>query len=503
MSIPTHFEEPNQAAVRGLLHAMAGRRVLVIGDGMLDHYVYGTSSRISPEAPVQIVHVEREETLLGGAANVAKCLVALGAKVTLCCVVGDDAHGEQFIAEAKSLNIDTSLIHRCSSRLTTVKTRIVCGRQHVLRVDREARGPYPSELMSVIVDRVRSAVLQADAILLSDYDKGMLSESVCRAAIDSAGERPTLVDPKGINWRRYAGATVVKPNWFEAQAFLGTRDSSVLTLAPTSNDLEAEQMAHQLRNGLGVKNVLLTRAERGLSIACADGEGLSFPTRATTVQDEAGAGDVLAAVTCLALAAEAALPLAAWLGNVAAAAKIVKFGTHTVSDHEILEVLGEQFPKSERKILSTSQAAQLAASWRGSGKKIVFTNGCFDILHLGHTTYLEDARRLGDVLLVGINTDASVRRLKGPERPVQSEGDRARIIASQASVDAVVLFAEDTPLELIKAIKPNVLCKGADYKSKQDVVGWDVVESYGGRVALIELVEGRSSSHVIKKLKDE
>jgi len=492
------FQEPSKDDVRALLRSMAGRAVLVVGDGMLDAYLYGNSARISPEAPVPIVQIERDEFLLGGAANVAKCLVALGAKVSLCCIVGTDGPGDQFIAEAKSLNIDTKLIFRDGGRPTPVKTRVVAGRQHLVRVDREGKSPYPPALLNKMIAALRSAAAKADAVLLSDYDKGVLSDEICAAAIAAAGDKPVLVDPKGHRWHRYNGATVLKPNWREATAFLATKDSMIMTLSPHANDADAEQIAQQLRAGIGTKHVLVTRAEHGMSLA-GDSGTISFRTRAQKVEDEAGAGDVVAAATCLALAAGADMALAAWLGNVAAGAKVAKFGTHTVSDHEILEALGEQFSSSERKVFTAAQAAEVAAGLRKSGKKVVFTNGCFDILHLGHVTYLENARRLGDALIVGINTDASVRRLKGPERPVQSEGDRARIIASQACVDGVVLFGEDTPYELIKAVKPDLLCKGADYKTKKDVVGWDIVEATGGRVVLIDLVEGRSTSRVIEK----
>ena len=497
------FKNPDSESIRELLRDMAGRRILVVGDGMLDCYIHGVSSRLSPEAPVQIVQAEREEYLLGGAANVAKCLVALGAKVTLCCVVGEDAQGAQFISEARSLNIDTRLIRREPCRPTPVKTRIIAGRQHLLRVDREGTAKYPSEMLIALAAEIGVAAAQSDAVLLSDYNKGVLTDEVCRAAIEGAGIKPVVVDPKGVQWRRYMAATLLKPNWREAQAFLGAKDSMIISLNPSTDDSHAEQIAAQLRDGVHVKNVAVTRGAQGVSLACADGNQLSFPTRATEVRDEAGAGDALAAAACLALAAGASVPLAVWLGNIAAGAKVAKFGTHTVSGYDILEAMGEHYPSSERKVLSLVQAAMLATELRSAGKKVVFTNGCFDLLHLGHVTYLEHARRLGGALIVGINTDASVRKLKGPERPVQSEGDRARIIAAQGCVDGVVLFGEDTPLELIKAIKPDVLCKGGDYKAKQDVVGWDVVESYGGHVALIDLVEGRSTSKLIDKTRSK
>lgn len=494
------FKEPNIDAIRQLLRSMAGKRVLVAGDAMLDRYLYGSTSRISPEAPVQIVVADREESLLGGAANVAKCLVALGAKVTLCCVIGTDRYGDEFMEEAKSLGISTKLILRDSTRPTTVKTRIVSGRQHILRVDRESKLAYPEKLVNELVTKMHAAAGDADAVLLSDYDKGVLAPVVCSAAIQAAGDRPIVVDPKGFNWKKYLGATVLKPNWNEAQSMLATRDSSILLRRASGKSDEAEAIAHRLRKGVGVKNVILTRDEHGMSIACPNNVSHSFGARTKNVEDEAGAGDVVAAVSCLALATGATVPMAAWLSNVAAGVKVSKFATSTVSDHEILEALGDHLPPSERKVMTQKQAAELSAKLRKDGKRVVFTNGCFDILHLGHVTYLEKARRLGDALIVGINTDASVRKLKGPERPVQTETDRARIIASQECVDAVVLFGDDTPLELIKATKPDVLCKGADYKKKQDVVGWDVVEGHGGRVVLIDFVEGRSSSKVIEKM---
>jgi D-beta-D-heptose 7-phosphate kinase/D-beta-D-heptose 1-phosphate adenosyltransferase len=493
------FEEPATAAVHALLKNMAGRRVLVIGDGMLDCYIYGASSRISPEAPVQIVQAERSEELLGGAANAAKCLVALGANVSLCCIIGEDAEGERFLAQARSLRMDTSLVRRDPNRPTATKTRIVCGRQHILRVDREARsaGRTPPGFPPAI----QAAAQEVDAILLSDYNKGILDETVCAAAIAGAKGRPVLVDPKGDRWERYRGATVVKPNWREALSFLKAHGHTADD--KPAADAQSEAAAGQLRRDLRAGNILLSRAEHGVSLACADGATLSFRARAEKVEDEAGAGDTLGAATCLALAAGAPFRTAAWLGNIAAGAKVAKFGTLTVSSHDILSALGEQFAKSERKCMTAGQAAQFAAALRSAGKKVVFTNGCFDILHIGHRTLLQEARQLGDALIVGINTDASVKRLKGPQRPINSEADRAGLLSAMEFVDAVVLFNEDTPLELLKAIKPDVLCKGGDYRGKEEVVGWEVVESCGGKVALINLVEGRSTTKTIEKARGE
>jgi D-beta-D-heptose 7-phosphate kinase/D-beta-D-heptose 1-phosphate adenosyltransferase len=498
----TPFTAPTRDEIRTLLAEMVGRRVLVVGDAMLDSYIHGTASRISPEAPVQVVQIDREESLLGGAANVAKCLAALGARVSLCCIIGDDAQADQLMQEADGLRIDTGLVRRDPTRPTTVKTRVVSGRHHLLRLDREGLAPLSAKLVDELAALVSHEAARSDAILLSDYKKGVLCTEVCKAAINAAGTRPVVIDPKGRDWKRYAGATLVKPNWGEAQGLLGQHDSIVLGLS-RSDDKDCEDAAHQLRNGSHVKNILLTRAERGITLACADGSSISFPAQPTTVRDESGAGDVVGAATTLALAAGAPLALAAWLGNVAAGAKVAKFGAHAVSDYEILEVLGERIPSATRKLMTLEQAAQKAAALKSADRKIVFTNGCFDILHAGHFDYLEKSGNLGDALFVGINTDASVRRLKGPNRPIVHEDDRARNLTALECVEGVILFDEDTPLKLIQAIKPDVLCKGADYKRKQDVVGWDFVESYGGRVELIPLVEGRSTSNILKKLNGE
>ena len=498
------FQEPDQKAVKALLHSMTGRRVLVVGDGMLDGYIYGHSSRLSPEAPVQVVDIEREEYLLGGAANVAKLLVSLGAQVSICCVVGNDPESKQFLDDAAGMGIDTRAVVHDPAVRTTLKLRIVSGRQHVVRVDRDPRAPYAQKTIDALASLAEEAARHADAVLLSDYAKGVLTEAVCAAAIRGAAGKPVLVDPKGKDWKKYAGATLVKPNFGEAKSFLAAHDSSILTINSSADNGDCERIASQLREGLHVTNVVVTRGAHGISLAHSDGTACSFAGRNIPAKDEAGAGDAVAAAACLALAAGASVDDSVWLGNLAGAVSASKFATHTVTDFELLEALGASYPSSRKKLMTAAQAAEFAASLRKENKSVVFTNGCFDILHLGHMTYLESARQLGDALIVAINTDDSVRRLnKGPNRPVNPEGDRMRLISCMSCVDGVVLFGEDTPYEIIKAIKPNVLCKGADYKTKQDVVGWDIVEANGGRVALIDLVEGRSTSRVIDKINND
>ena len=485
------FQEPTPARVRELLGAMVGRRVLVVGDSALDAYVAGEVERISPEAPVPVLAVEREDFLLGGAANVAKCLVALGARTTLCTVVGEDADGELFRNEAEGIGIPRLGILVDRKRRTTRKTRIVARQQQVIRLDRETVAPLSPALEKRLCAAVARAVKRADAVVLSDYSKGVLSAAVCRAVFAAAGSRPVLVDPKNLPWKSFSGATVLKPNLRAAEAFAHS---------PIEDEAGAKRIAASIAEELGVAHVLLTRGPGGMVLASRDSTvTLGIAARAQELVDETGAGDVVAAAVSLALAAGADPGEAAWIGNVAAGVKVGKFGAATVTGQEILTALGGVGEPTTGRVMSRDGAAKLTAELRALGRSVVFTNGCFDILHLGHVRYLEASRKLGDALVVGINTDASVRKLKGPGRPLQSELDRAQILASLSCVDAVVLFDEDTPLALIRALRPDVLTKGADYKTKRAVVGWDLVRKWGGRVELVPLVEGRSTTGLVKR----
>ena len=415
----------------------------------------------------------------------------------MCCVVGADDEGALFRADAARMRIDTAAIVTDPLRKTTTKLRIVAAHQHMLRIDRETQGPITDATREALIRAMKIEIEKAEAILLSDYDKGVLTPEVCTAAIAAAGNKPILADPKGSLWNKYSGVTLLKPNFNEACACLSLRAEP----ARMADDAETQRMAEGVRAKSGATHVMLTRSAHGFSLAQTNSETFSVPGRNVQVRDEAGAGDAVAATACLALAAGAPVAVSAWLGNLAGSVKVSKFGTHAVNDFEILEALGGSFSSSQRKLFTPEQAADFSARMRAEHKKVVFTNGCFDILHLGHVTYLEKARALGDSLIVALNTDDSVRRLKGPDRPVNPQDDRSRVISALSCVDAVVLFSQDTPYEMIRAIKPDVLCKGADYKTKQDVVGWDLVEANGGRVALIDLVAGRSTSSVIQKMR--
>lgn len=494
------FHEPSTEAVKLLLGKMVGRRVGVVGDLMLDAYLFGRVSRVSPEAPVPIFEIEREEFTLGGAANVAKCLVGLGAQVRLCGIVGEDTNGDLLLKEAAGLGIDTRGVIVDAHRSTTLKSRIIAQHQQMIRLDREMTSHLSPDLEKRLAKCVRNDVIWADAVLLSDYAKGVLSRSVCRSAIRVAADRPVVVDPKSLPWSRFAGATVLKPNRDEAQQFCGF---SLNRKADTS------RAARQLREKVKVRDVLVTRGHDGMTLvygftdkSCKNSDRiLHLSSRPHDVFDVTGAGDVVAATLTLALACGVHITEATWLANVAAGIEVGKLGAAPVTGQEIIDVIDTGKVGSERKLLTQHNAAAFAAHLRQHGKKVVFTNGCFDILHVGHVSYLEQSRRQGGALIVGVNSDDSVRRQKGPGRPIQNQDDRAHIVAAQSCVDAVVLFDQDTPVQLLKAIKPDVLTKGGDYKVKQDVVGWELVEGWGGRVELIPLIQGRSTSKLIRQTK--
>jgi len=353
-----------------------------------------------------------------------------------------------------------------------------------------------SELLRVrLINAIESAAAGTDAVILSDYAKGVLSHLVCKAAIKAADGKPVIVDPKGSSWERYSEATVIKPNIKEAETASGKR---------IYGRDDAASAGHRIRQDLQVEYVIVTMGAEGAVLvgntaASDNGSALYFPSRAREVFDVTGAGDAVAATLGTALAGGASISDATWLANTAAGVCVSRFGAAPVSQRDIISAIDDQPIQSANKVISRAEAVRLAMKLRAQNKKLVFTNGCFDLLHVGHVTLLEESRRHGDALLVGVNTDNSVRRLKGPNRPIQNESDRARILAAQACVEAVVLFDQDTPYQLIQVLRPDVITKGSDYSSTEDVVGWDIVESYGGSVRLLDLVEGHSSTRLIQR----
>ncbi len=476
----------------GLLDGFHSARVLVLGDVMLDRFVYGSVERISPEAPIPVVNVERVSDMPGGAANVARNVAAMGARATLLGVVGDDAWADDLRTQiAASPEITAELIVD-ATRPTTVKTRYVADGQQVMRADQESRAALDAGVERRLVAAFIRALDTAGVVVLSDYAKGVLSDSLARAVIDAAtrANRIVVVDPKAKDFAKYRGAAVIKPNRFELQVASGLSCSTHEQVVAAARQVLARQVCGTL---------VVTRGRDGMSVIGSDDTAVHLPTAARQVFDVSGAGDTAVAALALGLAAGGSVVDASTLANIAAGLAVGKRGTATVSTGEMIAALHPADTGDERqKLFSLESALHLVGRWRDQGLKIAFTNGCFDLLHPGHIALLDHARGTADRLIVGLNADSSVRRLKGPNRPVQSEVARATVLAAVKSVDAVVIFAEDEPLELIGRISPDVLVKGADYQIGQ-VVGAELVVSRGGKVVLAPIVPGHSTSGTVQR----
>jgi D-beta-D-heptose 7-phosphate kinase/D-beta-D-heptose 1-phosphate adenosyltransferase len=475
------------AEVRRLSHAS----VLVVGDAMLDRYVYGEVNRISPEAPVPIFTVTREIAMPGGAGNVVRNLIALGAAAALVSVVGDDQAGSDLTGlVGMQEGVEPWLLVQ-GGRTTTMKTRYIAHGQHLLRADSEETIELPEKLAERVVKIASDAMAATTITVLSDYRKGVLSGDMSQLLIGAAKAlgRRVIVDPKGTDYGHYRGADVVTPNRRELAEATG------LSVASESSIVAAAQVLLQ-RHGFGA--VLVTRAQDGMSLVTSD-DVRHFPAEAREVFDVSGAGDTVVATLAAALAVNIPLADAARLANIAASIVVGKVGTAVARQNDLLSRL-TPVTGALRKVVTAAEAAEAAERWRTRGYKIGFTNGCFDLLHPGHVHLLEQCRTMCDRLIVGINSDASVRRLKGPTRPAQPEAARAAVLASLASVDLVCLFEEDTPIELLRQIKPDLLVKGADYTIEQ-VVGAKEVEAWGGRVALAELLPGHSTTATLARLR--
>jgi D-beta-D-heptose 7-phosphate kinase / D-beta-D-heptose 1-phosphate adenosyltransferase len=483
----------SDALLLEILAAFPRARVLVLGDVMLDRFVYGSVERTSPEAPVPVMTLERTFDMPGGAANVARNAVALGAQVVLLGVVGtDDAAAElrQHLQRESGLAVH---FIADAARPTTTKTRYVADRQQILRTDVELAAPLAEPVVHTLLAEFTAALPDADIVVLSDYGKGVLSEEVTGRAIaaaNSAGRR-VLVDPKSRSFAKYRGATVLTPNQHELQSAWGH---------PCVSD---EQVIEAARSVLaqGICSIVVaTRGKQGMSIIPASGEALHIRTVASEVYDVTGAGDTAMAALAVALASGADIVAAAKLANVAAGIVVGKYGTATASPGEILARLsGTEDGGPSASGYTLERAQLLVRAWHRLGLRVAFTNGCFDMLHPGHVSLLNQARAAADRLVVGLNSDRSVRRLKGPTRPVQDAGARAMVLSSLKAVDAVVIFEEDTPLALITALEPDVLVKGADY-TMQSVVGADLVLQRGGKVVLAELLPTHSTSETIRRI---
>jgi D-beta-D-heptose 7-phosphate kinase / D-beta-D-heptose 1-phosphate adenosyltransferase len=469
----------------GLLDNIRKARVIVVGDVMLDEYIIGDSERISPEAPQPIISERERSHVPGGAANVAVNVTALGAKAYLYGIIGDDLEGRLLCSELQRRGVDSSGLLVSKDRPTTRKTRLISRGSQVLRVDHEKTTSITPEEEERLVQTILAA--DGDVVIVSDYAKGVVTYRLVEKLVRNG--KKVIVDPKSPDFGKYASSFLVTPNLPELHRVSGDGDSSPDSL---------EKSCRIIMDKFGIGNILVTLGAEGMALVERDKPLKHINTRAREVYDVTGAGDTVIASMGSAVAAGAALSDACHMANIAAGIVVGKHQTATATPEEIMAYAFGQTVSS--KIINRGQLNRVVEELKKSRVKIVFTNGCFDLLHIGHITYLNEARALGDVLIVGLNTDRSIHALKGDSRPIIPEEERSHVLAALESVGYVVLFDEDTPLELIRQIRPDILVKGADY-TKDQVVGHEIVESYGGKVTLIPLVDNASTSDIINRIR--
>lgn len=477
-----------------LLNDLQGRTALVVGDLIFDSFVYGAVERVSREAPVPILAEKRRTAMLGGAGNLARNVASLGGSVRLVSVVGDDSEGAAASDLAREACGQDAALVTATGRHTPSKIRYVSNNQQMFCVDRDPDAPIPGESEDAVISAVKAALAGADVVILSDYGRGVLTAPVIAAVIKAAKAAgvPVSVDPRGQDFTRYDGASVIKPNADEL---------SLETGLPVTSDAEAETALKALKQRLpGAQALLVTRGAAGMALLDESGAVHHHRSRPRSVFDVSGAGDTALAALSLGLAARLALPDAMALADMAAGAAVAKAGTAVVTPEEILRDAESGAEAPDWRVLERDDAAALCGRWRESGLAVGFTNGCFDILHPGHLAVLRHAAAECDRLVVGLNSDASVARLKGPDRPINDAVTRAVMLASLEMVDRVVVFDEDTPQELIEALAPHVLIKGADY-APDTLPGAAFIKANGGRVVLAPLVQGVSTTGFVDRLK--
>lgn len=465
--------------------------VLVAGDVMLDRYWTGPTQRISPEAPVPVVKISKNESRAGGAANVALNVAALGARARLLGVVGKDEPARLLRDTLKAHAVTPSFLESVD-RPTITKLRVLSRNQQLIRLDfEESLSDVGAFNRKALLQQFRSALADCSVVILSDYGKGTLADAPDLIAAARAAKKAVLVDPKGSDYRPYAGATLLTPNMSEFEAVVGR----------CRNEAEIVEKGEKLRRDLNLDALLVTRSEHGMTLLQPGMPPLHLPTEAREVFDVTGAGDTVIATLGAALAAGHDFAHASRLSNVAAGVAVGKIGTATVTVPEIERAMRHGHD-DDSGVLTEEQLVKRVKEARAHGETIVFTNGCFDILHTGHVKYLEAARKLGDVLIVAVNTDASVRKLKGPTRPLNGVEDRMRLLAALKCVDWVVPFAEETPARLVGKVLPDLLVKGGDYKP-EDIAGYDAVTKNGGQVVVLEFHEGYSTTRLIERARDD
>jgi D-beta-D-heptose 7-phosphate kinase/D-beta-D-heptose 1-phosphate adenosyltransferase len=480
-----------------LSNAIVRQTVLCVGDLMLDEFVYGEVARISPEAPAPVIAVQRSETNIGGAGNVARNIASLGARCIFVGMVGEDEAGKTLKAALARESLIESVLISDPARPTTRKVRFVSEHfsTHMLRADWELASPASADIEQKLIDAILPLLPRADIVLLSDYAKGALTARVIRNVIDSARKlrKRVIVDPKSANFAIYRGATLLTPN---------RRELAEATRSRAGTETEIADAAQEAMVLADCAAMLVTQSEHGMTLVPRNGEAIHVPAHPVKVRDVSGAGDTVAAVLAVALAAGADWETALRAANAAAAVAVSKKGTAIVTSAELRrKILPHAFLAAEEKIVRRAgDLDEHLKDWRKQDLRIGFTNGCFDILHPGHVKVLTAARAACDRLIVGLNSDASVRRIKGEGRPVQDERARAEVLAALEAVDLVVIFEEDTPIDLIMRIKPSVLVKGGDY-TRDRVVGHEVVEASGGEILLVDILEGFSTTSLVERVR--
>ena len=462
-------------------------RLLVVGDLMIDHYLWGSCERISPEAPVQVVNVKSESSVLGGAGNVINNLRALGAQVDVISVVGGCEISDELKALLANIEVDTQYLITQKDRITSKKSRIIASQQQVVRYDRESSDEISAESQKSILDSFTSIIANYDVVLISDYGKGVLTSNLTQSLITIANKhnKKVLVDPKGLDYSKYKDAYLLTPN---------KKEAGEATQVTIEDEASLTQAITQLKTQCNLTISLITLSEQGVAIF--DDELRTYPTVAREVFDVTGAGDTVLASLGFSLACDISIDEAVKFSNLAAGVVVGKIGSATATLNEIIEYESSlNKSTSDEHIKTLEEITLLSKELKTRGKKIIFTNGCFDILHAGHVRYLETAKSYGDVLILGLNSDRSVKALKGDNRPINLELDRAYILAALEAVDYVVVFDDDTPYDLIKAVKPHVLVKGGDYEDKA-VVGQDIADE----LKLVQFVDGKSTTKTIEKI---
>jgi D-beta-D-heptose 7-phosphate kinase/D-beta-D-heptose 1-phosphate adenosyltransferase len=470
-------------------------KILVVGDLILDEYIWGGVHRISPEAPVPILETRSENLALGGAANVANNLVGLGCEVHLCGAIGQDEKGDKLLQTIHDRSIQTEGIFRFVHRPTTSKMRIIAHNQQILRVDKEDNRPITEETEKKLIQYINQVIPGMDGVICSDYNKGILTEKVVKAVMHRAqkAQKSVIVDPKSSDFSLYNGATVITPNLREVARSVPIK---------IENNEDLGRAAEYLLNLTKAQAILITQGKDGMSLYQNKEKLVSIPTVAKEVFDVTGAGDTVISVFSMAVFVGFDYKEAAWLSNMAASVVVGKVGTAVVTLEEINEFLQDEMLRTSQTVLELEELKKIISMAKSTDKKVVFTNGCFDIIHGGHIEFLQKAKSMGDILVVGLNTDQSVKKLKGENRPIKNEKERANILAALKYIDYITLFSESTPEKLIREIKPDILVKGDDYKI-DEVVGREIVEGYGAKVELIPIVQGHSTTQTLAKIMEK